>query len=73
MQPTNVLAPSTGRSYSSKAAKPSKPEEIKALECTYKQLFDIEIYKSAYQLLKSKPGNMTPGADKETLDNISLA
>lgn len=73
MQPTNVLSLSTGRFYSSKVGKTSKPEEIKALECSYKQLFDIEIYKAAYQLLRSKPGNMTPGADLETLDNVSLA
>jgi hypothetical protein len=47
--------------------------EIKQdIEISYKQLFDIEIYKSAYQSLKSKPGNMTPGTDKETLDGISL-
>jgi hypothetical protein len=73
MQPTNVLLSSTGRFYSSKAGKTSKPEEIKVIECSYKQLFDIEIYKSAYQLLKSKPSYMNQGADLETLDNISLA
>lgn len=73
MQPTNVLPLSTGRFYSSKVRKTSKPEEIKALECSYKQLFDIEIYKSAYQLLRSKLGNMTPSADQETLDNFSFA
>lgn len=42
------------------------------IECTYKQLFDINIYKSSYQLLKSNPGKMTKGTDNETLDGFSL-
>ena len=41
-------------------------------EVSYKQLQDIDLYKSAYLAIKSKPGNMTPGTDKETLDGISL-
>jgi hypothetical protein len=72
MQPINVLLLSTGRYYSSKVSRTSKSEETRTIECSYKQLFDIELYKTAYITLKSKPGNMTPGVDKETLDNISL-
>lgn len=30
-----------------------------------------EILRRAYETIKSKPGNMTPGADRETLDGIS--
>lgn len=32
--------------------------------------YDI-MYKVAYQKLKSKPGNLTPGTDEETLDGMS--
>lgn len=31
---------------------------------------DPEILKIAYLMIKSKPGNMTEGVDKETLDGI---
>ena len=30
-----------------------------------------EVLQTAYMKIKSKPGNMTPGQDKETLDGIS--
>jgi hypothetical protein len=49
-----------------------KPEIEQVIEIAYRQLFEIELYKAAYLSLKSKPGNMTPGTDKETLDGISL-
>nr|YP_010836031.1 hypothetical protein QLP54_mgp35 [Phyllosticta yuccae]WGC90047.1 hypothetical protein [Phyllosticta yuccae] len=39
----------------------------------YQLLLCPELYKVAYQRLKSKPGNMTPGSDSETLDGISLS
>jgi hypothetical protein len=35
-------------------------------------LNNIELYKNAYDLIKSNPGNMTPGTDKQTLDGISI-
>ena len=62
---------------SGRASEQWKQMEIKrelsvAIECSYKQLFDINIYKSAYQKLKSNPGNMTEGTDNETLDRISV-
>lgn len=38
----------------------------------YQGLFDDQIYKIAYERLKSKPGNMTLGTDEETLDGISV-
>lgn len=37
----------------------------------YEKLFDINNYILAYNKIKSKPGNMTPGTDGETLDGIS--
>jgi len=33
---------------------------------------DLNILALAYELIKSKPGNITPGVDKETLDSIDL-
>lgn len=33
---------------------------------------DPEFLMYAYSLIKSKPGNMTPGVDKETLDGLNL-
>jgi len=35
-------------------------------------LSKIEIYKQAYNLMKSNPGNMTPGTDGNTLDGTSI-
>lgn len=60
------------RRYSTDKGKTKSLEVKREIECSYKQLFDVEIYKSAYQALKSIPGNMTPGIDDETLDGISL-
>ncbi|BDD77377.1 hypothetical protein Mp_Mg00800 (mitochondrion) [Marchantia polymorpha subsp. ruderalis] len=42
-------------------------------KCNYEQLLDPEIFRLAYELKKSKSGNMKPGADKETLDGFSQA
>ena len=33
---------------------------------------DVETLMFAYELIKSKPGNMTPGSDETTLDGITL-
>nr|AYE93200.1 hypothetical protein C0995_000022 [Termitomyces sp.] len=38
----------------------------------YKTLATSEILIQAYHKIKSKPGNMTPGSDNETLDGFSL-
>ena len=32
---------------------------------------NVDMLKHAYNQIKSKPGNLTPGADTETLDGIS--
>lgn len=71
------------RSYSSKE---SMPEGIKELEQLTKEnkldpnkinykvskiISNIDILKLAYLNIKSKPGNMTPGTDNETLDGLS--
>ena len=37
----------------------------------YRLLYDKDLYYAAYQKLKSKPGNMTPGIIPTTLDGIS--
>ena len=37
----------------------------------YRLLYRPGLYHVAYQKLKSKPGNMTPGSDSETLDGYS--
>lgn len=38
----------------------------------YPLMFREDLYITAYQRLKSKPGNMTPGPDGSTLDGFSL-
>ena len=38
----------------------------------FQVLSDISVLKSAYDVIKSKPGNMTPGVDRETLDGIPV-
>ena len=38
----------------------------------YRQVYNLETLIEAYRRIKSKPGNMTPGVDKETLDGISM-
>jgi len=37
----------------------------------YRLLYKEDLYHIAYERIKSKPGNMTPGTDKETLDSYS--
>src|SRR5437763_760569 len=38
----------------------------------YRLFYQEDLYIVAYERIKSKPGNMTPGTDKETLDGFSL-
>ena len=38
----------------------------------YRLLYNPTLHILAYERLKSKPGNMTPGADGETLDGYSM-
>jgi group II intron reverse transcriptase/maturase len=38
----------------------------------YRLLYKEDLYILAYERIKSKPGNMTPGTDEETLDGFSL-
>lgn len=75
-QSSNIFQNLSDRYYSTGVKKITNPEikrELSvAIECSYKQLFDINIYKSAYQKLKSNPGNMSEATDNETLDGISL-
>jgi preprotein translocase subunit Sec63 len=42
-------------------------------KCTnaFSIISDTEFLKQAYLTIKSNPGNMVPGTDKETLDGIS--
>lgn len=39
----------------------------------YRLMYQEDLYIIAYERIKSKPGNMTPGRDEETLDGFSLA
>ena len=39
----------------------------------YRLMYQEDLYIIAYERIKSKPGNMTPGTDGETLDGFSLA
>ena len=39
---------------------------------TLKQIYNMKNLATAYELIKSKPGNMTPGVSPETLDATSL-
>lgn len=38
----------------------------------YRLLYKPDLYVLAYERIKSSPGNMTPGADKQTLDGFSM-
>ena len=38
----------------------------------YSKMLSEEMFLAAYHKIKSKPGNMTPGSDNETLDGISM-
>jgi hypothetical protein len=38
----------------------------------YRLMYKEDLYILAYERMKSKPGNMTPGTDEETLDGLSL-
>lgn len=38
----------------------------------YRNLFNEEFFLAAYQRIYAKPGNMTPGTDKKTIDGMSL-
>jgi group II intron reverse transcriptase/maturase len=38
----------------------------------YKLMLSPDLYVLAYERIKSEPGNMTPGTDKETLDGFSM-
>jgi len=46
--------------------------QLKTENINIKKLTNLENLVLAYENIKSKPGNMTPGTDKETLDGISL-
>lgn len=39
--------------------------------CVYKRIADVETLVRAYEIIKSRPGSMTPGTDRETLDGYS--
>ena len=41
-------------------------------ERLYRILFNEEMFYAAYQRIYAKPGNMTPGSDGKTIDNMSL-
>jgi nicotine oxidoreductase len=43
----------------------------KNMKNLYEKMFDKQLFITAYNKIKSNPGNMTPGSDNETLDGIS--
>lgn len=72
IQPNYISCCLSGRKFYSTEQQDIVKDVVKhPIEVTYKQLFDINIYKESYDVLKSKPGNMTPGTDNYTLDGIS--
>ena len=38
----------------------------------YRLMYKEDLYILAYERIKSAPGNLTPGSDKQTLDGLSL-
>lgn len=59
-----------------KIMKENKRKQTEALskmpiEISYKQLCNQEFLEYSYELIKSNPGNMSPGSDNITLDGIS--
>jgi group II intron reverse transcriptase/maturase len=60
------------RFYTSKIKKKTNLATKQEIEVSYKQLWDINLLKTAYTILKSNEGNLTKGVDGETLDGISL-
>jgi group II intron reverse transcriptase/maturase len=60
------------RFYTSKRKMETDLVTKQEIEVSYKQLWNINLLKTAYTILKSKEGNLTEGVDKETLDGISL-
>jgi len=50
----------------------TNPQLISEGRGLYRLMLNEELFLAAYHRIKSKPGNMTPGIDKETLDEISL-
>jgi len=48
----------------------SRPEWVN--RSLYRLMYKQDLYILAYERIKSRPGNMTPGPDGETLDGTSL-
>jgi group II intron reverse transcriptase/maturase len=48
----------------------SNPEWIN--DDLYRLMFKEDLYIVAYEKIKSKPGNLTPGSDRQTIDGFSL-
>ena len=42
------------------------------MKYTIKEISNMKNLVTAYELIKSKPGNMTPGVSVDTLDGVSL-
>jgi nicotine oxidoreductase len=77
MQSSKIFTNLSGsiRNFSTGPEKLTNLDIKQEIECSYKQLFDINIFKSAYQILKSNQGNMTFGlaTDQETLDGLGYS
>lgn len=68
--PSTVLTDGIGR-LQRIAERCEENHEYTINDKLYNILYDIRIYELAYDRLKSKPGNMTPGITSTTLDGIS--
>ena len=74
MQSSKIFTNLSGsiRNFSTGPEKLTNLDIKQEIECSYKQLFDINIFKSAYHILKSNPGmpspNMSKSTDNKTLD-----
>lgn len=63
---------SSGRNYTTASTDKKTPSGKRlTISPTYEEMFDMNIWKSAYHKIKSNPGNMTPGTDDMTLDGTS--
>jgi len=45
--------------------------DITNMDLSYKELYKTNLFKYAYEIIKSKPGNITPGPNNKTLDGVS--
>ena len=83
--PTDLTSAELTYSYKENKVSPKEGKRVGSVSCEsigdlqgrkvtdlYRKMYTRDMFLAAYKKLKSKPGNMTPGSDGETLDQISL-